>query len=99
MKKHRLSTLQAIAVAALITAAATIWVWRVTSDATTAIFMICPGVAFAALLLLGSDSVLERLGNWIQGKPARIAVIPASLWLLYVVYSIGMGIAGTEKVI
>jgi membrane protease YdiL (CAAX protease family) len=49
------------------------------------------------MLLLGSDQVLERFQNWIQARPSRIALIPFGLWSLYLVYSIGMGIAGTQK--
>jgi membrane protease YdiL (CAAX protease family) len=97
MKKHRLSVPQAFAAGTLITAAAAIWFWRVTHDAGAAVFMVLPGIAFTAMLLLGSDQVLERLQSWIQTKPSRIALIPVGLWLLYVVYSIGMGIAGTQK--
>src|SRR5262245_24053845 len=99
MTKHRLSTRQAIAVGALISAAAAFWFWRVTHDAGAAAFMVCPGIAFTAMVLLGSDEVLERLQSWMQAKPSRIALVPAGLWLLYVVYSIGMGIAGTQKAI
>src|SRR5262245_18091707 len=99
MKKHRLSSRQAIIFGALITAAASIWFSRVTNDVGAALFMVCPGIAFTAMLLLGSDRVLERLQNWIQPQPIRIALIPAGLWLLYVVYSIGMGIAGTQKAV
>src|SRR5262245_41601060 len=99
MTKHRLSIRQAIAVGALITAAAAIWFWRVSHDAVAAAFIVCPGIAFTVMLLLGSDEALERLQNWIQAKPSRIALVPAGLWLLCVVYSIGMGIAGTQKAI
>ena len=99
MKKHRLSTRHAITAGALITAAAAIWFWRVTHDAGAAVFMVCQGVAFTGMLLLGSDRVLERLQSWIDAEPSRLALIPVGLWLLYVVYSIGMGIAGTERAI
>jgi membrane protease YdiL (CAAX protease family) len=95
--KHRLSSRQAVAVGSLITVAAAIWFWRVTNDAGAAVFMVCPGVAFTALLVFGSDRVLERLHSWIDAKPPRIALIPTGLWLLYVVYSIGMGIAATDN--
>ena len=99
MKKHRLSPRHAVAIGSLITAAAAIWFWRVTHDVGAAVFMVCPGVAFTGLLVLGSDRVLERIQSWIDAKPARIALIPAGLWLLYDIYSIGMGIAGAEKAI
>jgi membrane protease YdiL (CAAX protease family) len=45
------------------------------------------------MLWLGSNDVLEHLRLWIHDKPSRIAIVPAFLWLLYVVYATGMGIA------
>src|SRR5215467_744080 len=45
------------------------------------------------MLWLGSNDVLEHLKLWMHEKPATIAIVPAFLWLLYVVYATGMGIA------
>ena len=56
-------------------------------------FIVCPGVAFTAMLLLGSGSMLERMQKWIEAGHTRIVAVPAGLWLLYVIYAAGMGIA------
>lgn len=45
------------------------------------------------MLMLGSDHVLERLQGWIDRRPLRVALAPAVLWILYIVYAMGMGIA------
>jgi CAAX protease family protein len=69
-----------------------IWFWSATHRLTPALFIACPGAAFTGMLLLGSNRVLENLKLWIHEKPARVALVPATLWLLYLVYAAGMGI-------
>jgi membrane protease YdiL (CAAX protease family) len=75
------------------TVSAGIWFWQATHQWRTALSVLCPGVALTSMLLLGSDNVLERLNLWVKANPARIALAPAGLWLLYLIYAIGMGIA------
>jgi membrane protease YdiL (CAAX protease family) len=69
------------------------WFWHLSHLLASAILVVCPGVAFTALLVLGSDGVLEWLQASIDKQPSRIVAIPSSLWLLYVIYAVGMGVA------
>src|SRR2546423_15298526 len=93
MKPYRLSDGTAIAIGGAVTATAVIWLAETTATPLQALLAICPGFALTLMLLLGSNSTLERLKEWIQKKPVRIVSIPAGLWLLYQVYAIGMGFA------
>jgi membrane protease YdiL (CAAX protease family) len=45
------------------------------------------------MLLLGSDFIQERAQQRVKATPSLIATVPAALWLLYLVYAVGMGIA------
>jgi membrane protease YdiL (CAAX protease family) len=54
--------------------------------------MVCPGAAFTVMLLLGSDSIIERLRNWFRRYPVRIVGVPVALWAIYLIYAAGMGI-------
>src|SRR5215467_3394502 len=93
VKPGRLPARAAIAFGILTTVSAAIAFWSTTHRLSTALFIACPGIAFTAMLWLGSNDVLEHLKLWIHDEPARIAIVPAFLWLLYVVYATGMGIA------
>lgn len=55
-----------------------------------AVLVACPGAAFATMLWLGCDNVLERLKKWVSLNPARVIVFPAALWFLYLLYAAGM---------
>src|SRR5436189_4980493 len=48
------------------------------------------------MLWLGSDSTIEGLAEWLHARPARIALAPAGLWLLYMAYAAGTGTAGVR---
>jgi membrane protease YdiL (CAAX protease family) len=74
-----------------------IWIWNTTHQINAAIFVVCPGLAFTAMLWLGSDSVLERIEKWVHFQPARITIVPAALWLLYLAYAAGMKIADARS--
>lgn len=54
--------------------------------------MVCPGAAFTAMLLLGSDSVIERLRTWFRRYPVGIVGVPVALWAIYLIYAAAMGI-------
>jgi membrane protease YdiL (CAAX protease family) len=99
MKPHRLSARAAAGAGILVTFAAIVWFWNSTHSFTQAAFVACPGVAFTAMLMLGSGSILERLQDWIDVRPSRVMLAPTGLWLLYVVYAVGMGIANGTAVI
>ena len=90
MKRYRLSVSAAVLAGALATITAMVWF--------SSPLIACPGVAFTAMLLLASDSVLERTQRWIDTRRARIVVLPAGLWVLYVIYALGMGIATVTAV-
>ena len=45
------------------------------------------------MLCLGSDRIQKRFQHWIHARPARVIIPPAGLWLLYMLYAAGMGIA------
>src|SRR6267142_1997094 len=99
MKPYRLSARAAAAAGICVTIAAIVCFWSSTHSFTQSAFVVCPGVAFTLMLMLGSGNVLERLQHWIDMQPARVMLVPAGLWLLYVVYAVGMNIAGGTAVI
>jgi len=92
MKPYRLPAATAALVGILLTAAAMVWFWSMTHSPGKAFLVVCPGAAFTAMLLLGSD-VLFKLQGWIDKRPNRIFAVPAVLWFIYLVYACGMGIA------
>jgi membrane protease YdiL (CAAX protease family) len=75
-----------------LTAAALVWYALTASEPRLAVWMVCPGAAFTAMLLLGSDSIIERMRIWVRKRPARIACVPAGLWAIYLIYASGMRI-------
>jgi membrane protease YdiL (CAAX protease family) len=75
-----------------VTAAAVVWFAMAAAEPRLAIWMVCPGAAFTAMLLLGSDSVIERMQIWVRKRPFRIACVPAALWTIYLIYAAGMRI-------
>jgi membrane protease YdiL (CAAX protease family) len=56
-------------------------------------FLLCPAIAFALMLCLGSDHIQKGLRHWIHRRRPRVIVAPLALWSLYMVYAAGMGIA------
>ena len=74
MKGYRLSAGAALAAGTAITAGAVMWFGSA--------LMLCPGLAFTAMLLLGSDRILERARDSIKSQPIRIASVPIALWAL-----------------
>jgi membrane protease YdiL (CAAX protease family) len=98
VRRYSLGTNTAVVAGLLLTVAAVLYFWF-TTHRQTAVFLICPGVTFTALLVLGSDRVLERLQRWIDPQPRRAAAFPAGLWLLYAVYAVGMGIASVPAML
>ena len=48
------------------------------------------------ILWLGSDNTIEGLAEWVRARPTRIALAPASLWLLYMAYPAGTETAGAR---
>jgi uncharacterized protein len=91
--RYRLSWMAALVAGLGVTAAAVIWFGTTRLPLQHALLMICPGLAFTGMLLLGSDRVLERARESVSKEPIRIAVVPAALWSLYLIYAAGMGIA------
>jgi len=83
----------------IITVAAAIWFWNLTHRVANAVFIVCPGIAFTGLLVLGSEDVLERLQQWIDVQPLRVVAVPSGLWILYIIYAFGMGVADTRGAI
>jgi len=96
MKRYRLSAGGAVFAGVLVTAAAFAAFWSRTHSVSLAVLVGCPGLAFLAMLLLGSDRVLERLERWIDGWPWRIIAVPVGLWLLYLAYAAGVGQAAIK---
>jgi membrane protease YdiL (CAAX protease family) len=88
MKRYLLSSVAAIVAGLVVTAAA---VWWFSSP-----LMVCPGLAFTGMLLLGSDRILERAKESIKPQPIRIAAVPIALCTLYFAYAAGMGIASVQ---
>ena len=76
-----------------VTVLAGVWFWNTTHQLNRALPIVCPGLAFTAMLWFGSGSVLERIEEWVRVKPLRIFVVPAALWVLYFAYIAGMQIA------
>src|SRR5690349_13243663 len=92
MQPHRLSSAAAVIIGLATTAAAVVWSARTAAQPQLAILMVFPGAAFTAMLLLGSDSIIERLRTLFRKQPVRIVFVPAGLWAIYVIYAAGMGI-------
>lgn len=92
MTRHRLSAFCALIAGLVVTAVAILW-FAQTQPLRPALLLVFPGIAFTIMLLLGSDRVLERFQDRIRKHPAGIAIVPAALWLLYLGYAAGMGIA------
>jgi len=82
----------AVIIGLAVTAASIVWFSMAAPEPRLAIWMVCPGTAFTAMLLLGSDSVIERMRTWILNRPLRIACVPAGLWTIYLIYATGMRI-------
>ncbi len=57
------------------------------------IFIACPAIAFALMIALGTGGVLERLQGWVDAHPRRIVLAPVGLWVLYLIYAVGVGVA------
>lgn len=93
MERHRLSSMMALAAGLALTAAAVIWFAAAGRPLTQALLFVCPGLAFTAMLFLGSDHILEWGKKSVGAQPARIALVPVFLWALYLVFAAGMGIA------
>src|SRR3954466_11215176 len=93
MTLYRLSPRAAFITGLAVTVAAMAWFAYAGAEAKRVILMLCPGAAFTAMLLAGSDSILERVGLWVQRQPVRIVLVPAGLWAVYLIYAAGMGIA------
>ena len=55
--------------------------------------MICPGIAFTGMLVLGSDRILETAQEFVRRRPAGILAVPIGLWSLYLIYAAGMDVA------
>ena len=94
-----LGTREAKAFGVSVTLVAGIWFWNTTHQLAQALSVVCPGLAFTAMLWLGSDSVLERLEKWVRVKPARIFFVPGALWLLYLAYTAGLLIAHARSAV
>jgi membrane protease YdiL (CAAX protease family) len=92
-KRYRLGAREATAFGIVATIVSGIWFWDTTHQMKAALFIVCPGLAFTAMLWIGSDNVLERLELWVHAQPARVMIVPTGLWLLYLIYAVGMEIA------
>jgi membrane protease YdiL (CAAX protease family) len=95
MTRHRLSAFCALIAGLIATAVAIFWFSR-TLPLGSALLVVFPGIAFTIMLLLGSDRILERFQDRTRKHPAIIALAPAALWVLYLAYASGMGIATTR---
>jgi membrane protease YdiL (CAAX protease family) len=95
----RLGTREAAAFGIAATAAAGVWFWNATHHIPDTLFILCPGAAFTAMLWLGSDTILERIEKWVHTQPARVVIVPAALWLLYLTYAAGMKITGVKSLL
>ena len=91
--RYRLSAKAAVVVGFLLTAAAVVWFASAGRSIAQALLMICPGLAFTGMLILGSDFVQERAQESVKRTPVLIAAVPAALWILYFVYAAGASIA------
>src|SRR5881296_2975165 len=83
MKRYRITTWEAIAFGILATTLAGLGFWQMAHQIRGTLLIVCPGFALTVLLWLGSDGTIEGLAEWVHARPARIAVAPAGLWLLY----------------
>ncbi|HLH30296.1 MAG TPA: type II CAAX endopeptidase family protein [Terriglobia bacterium] len=99
MRTYRLSTHSAIIIGLAITAAVVLWFGTGALPLSQAFLMICPGLAFTGMLLLGSDAILKNAQNRIKARPLTIALVPAGLWALYTIYATGMGIANSRALV
>ena len=77
----------------VITVAAVAWFAAAGRPLSQAVLMICPGLAFCGMLVLGSGYVQEGAQEWVKASPIRIATVPAALWVLYLIFATGMGIS------
>jgi membrane protease YdiL (CAAX protease family) len=93
MKPCRLSAVGAAVAGSLVTLGAVLMFWNTTTMGQ-ALLVACPGIAFTAMLLLGSGHVQERLQDWVGSRPGRIMLAPVGLWALYAIYAIGMDVGG-----
>src|SRR5438034_1103002 len=96
MKRYRITTWEAIAFGILATTLAGLGFWQMAHQIRGTLLIVCPGFALTVLLWLGSDGTIEGLAEWVHARPARIAVAPAGLWLLYMAYAAGTGTAGVR---
>jgi hypothetical protein len=94
MSSYRLSMPHAAIIGCAVNVLAVAWFLNSTHQWSTSIFILCPVAAFTAMLVLGSDDVLERMAEWIAVQPIRVIAAPVGLWSLYFVYATAMGIAG-----
>jgi membrane protease YdiL (CAAX protease family) len=92
MRPHQLSSTTAVVSGLALTAAAVLWFALNAAQPGAAVWMVCPGAAFTAMLVLGSDSVIERMRTWFRRYPARIVGVPLALWAIYLFYAAGMHI-------
>jgi membrane protease YdiL (CAAX protease family) len=93
MDRYQLSSKVALIAGFGITAAAVVWFAGAGSPLAQALLFVCPGLAFTGMLFLGSDRILERGQKSVSAEPVRIALVPAFLWALYMIFAAGMGIA------
>ena len=98
-KRYRLEPRGAATFGIVVTIAAGTWLWDTTHQMKAALFIVCPGLAFTAMLWIGSDNVVERLERWLHAQPARVMIVPTGLWLLYLTYAAGMEIADAGSVL
>jgi membrane protease YdiL (CAAX protease family) len=92
MQARRLSPVAAVLTGLAVTAAAVLWFAFSAAQPQLAVWLLCPGAAFTAMLLLGSDSIIERMRTWFRRYPASVVCVPVGLWAIYLIYSAGMGI-------
>jgi membrane protease YdiL (CAAX protease family) len=97
MNARRLSTLEAVIVGSLVTAAVFLTLWFIQHRTHDAMMVIYPGTAFTLMLLLGSGTVLERGRKAVSAHPYLIVLAPLGLWGLYYLYASGMGTATAER--
>lgn len=99
MKRYRISIACAVIAGLAVTVAVVIWFVSAGRPLTQALLMICPGMAFTGMLLLGSDRFLESVQESVRKQPWRIVVAPLALWVLYLIYATGMDIAAPHSLI
>lgn len=96
MTQLRLSPEAALVTGLAVTAAAVAWFAAAGRPLPVALLMICPGVAFTGMLLLGSDRILETGKELVRRRPVGILAVPVVLWSLYVIYAAGMDVASAK---